>query len=122
PAQNNQVAGPPATPPATPPGTPPATEEQARIELMDRIERQVRLPEGADRLETYARSYAWQVATDGHRKVVAYYENLTSTPPGRRWVSERDFPGIADGGCGVVRFTYDPATQQVEQIACNGYA
>jgi hypothetical protein len=109
PAQNNQRASPTGT----------DTEQQA---IMDRIERDVRLPEGAGALSTYSRIYAWHEGKDGTRTVVGYYQNLLGTPPGRRWGTERDFPGIADGGCGVVRFSYDVATQRIENISCNGYA
>lgn len=113
PAQNNQAAAPPAVPSGA------DAEQQA---IMDRIERDVRLPEGAGALGSYARFYAWHEGKDGTRTVLGYYENLTGAAPGRRWVTERDFPLIADGGCGVVRFSYDVATQRFEQIGCNGYA
>ena len=112
PAQNNQ-AGPPRGLTAT------GSEQQ---QLMDRIEREVQLPQGAGPLASYARSYAWQQSNDGGRKVLGYYENLTGAAPGRRWVTERDFPGIMDGGCGVIRFSYDPATHRFENLSCNGYA
>ncbi len=114
PAQGNQNAPQPATPPNT--------EEQARIELMDQIERQVRLPEGAGRLETYASYYAWQPRDDGYRKVVAVYQNLTGERPGRHWVAENEFPVIMDGGCGVISLSYDVAAQRIEHVTCNGDA
>ena len=111
PAQRNQAAPQPATPPAT--------EAQAQIELMDQIERQVRLPEGASPLATYARFYAWQQRGDAIRKVVATYVAL-GEPPGRRWVEETDFPLIMDGGCSVITMSYNVTTQQVEHVSCNG--
>jgi hypothetical protein len=112
PAQNNQNAPLPATPPNT--------EAQAREELMDQIERQVRLPEGADPLASYERSYAWQQREDGLRKVVAVYENLTGAPPGRRWVADTDFPLVMDGACGFISLSYDLAAQRIEHVTCNG--
>ena len=113
PAQNNQGASPP-------PATPPNTEEQARIELMDRIEREIRLPEGAGPLASYARSYAWQQREDGFRKVVAVYDSLTGAAPGRRWVAETEFPLVMDGGCGLISLSYDVAAQRIEHVTCNG--
>ena len=114
PAQNNQGAPQSATPPNT--------EAQARLELMDQIERQVRLPEGAGPLASYARYYAWQQREDGFRKVVAVYENLTGAPPGRRWVADTEFPLVMDGGCGFISLSYDLAAQRVEHVTCNGEA
>ena len=112
PAQNNQ---------GTPqPATPPATEEQGRVALMDRIEREVRLPEGAGPLASYSRSYAWQQREDGLRKVVAVYDNLTGAAPGRRWVTETDFPLVMDGGCGLISLSYDVAARRIEHVTCNG--
>lgn len=116
PAQNNQT-GPQALQPD--PVTRPDVAQEA---LMDRIEREVQLPPRADALSSYARSYAWHQDKDGTRTVLGYYENLLGTAPGRRWVTERDFPGIADGGCGVITLVWDVAAQRIERISCNGYA
>ena len=113
PAQHNQVSAANA-----------ALREQAeRLDLMERIEREVRLPPGADPLSSYSHSYAWQQRADGVRKVAAFYESLTGNFRGmRRWTTEREFPMIADGGCGVVTFTYDVATHRFEDMRCNGVA
>lgn len=46
----------------------------------------------------------------------------SGAPPGRRWVSETDFPLIMDGGCGVITLSYNLAAQRVEHITCNGEA
>lgn len=113
PAQNNQSAIPPV-------GHSAAEAEQEQI--MARIEHDIRLPGEARALDTYARYYAWHQDKDGARTVVGYYENLTGAAPGRHWVTERDFPLIADGGCGVVSFSYNLASQRIEQVRCNGYA
>ena len=112
PAQNNEAAPQPAAPAA---GR--EAEQQA---IMERIERDVRLPEGASALASYSRAYAWQERGDGVRKVIAFYENLTGERPGRRWVTERDFPVIMDGGCGVISLSYDVAAQRIEHVSCNG--
>ncbi|WP_395612048.1 hypothetical protein [Allosphingosinicella sp.] len=113
PAQNNQVSAASAA----------LREEAERLDLMERIEREVRLPPGADPLSSYSHSYAWRQGPDGVRKVAAYYESLTGNFRGmRRWTTEREFPMIADGGCGVVTFTYDVATHRFEEMRCNGVA
>ena len=112
PAQNNQGAPQSATPPNT--------EALAREELMDQIERQVRLPAGAGPLASYARYYAWQQREDGLRKVVGVYVRLSGHPPGRSWVAENEFPLILDGGCAMITLSYDLAAQRVEHVTCNG--
>jgi len=114
PAQDNRNAPPAATPPNS--------EAQAREELMDRIERQLRLPEGAAPLASYARYYAWQQRGDDRRKVVAVYLGVGERTPGRRWVEETEFPLILDGGCGLVSLSYDLAAQRIEHVTCNGEA
>jgi hypothetical protein len=111
PAQNNRSASPAA---------PAATAEQEAI--MDRIERDVRLPRNADALASYARYYAWQQRSDGTRKVVAVWQSLTGERPGRHWVTESEFPVIMDGGCGVITLSYDVGAEQIEHVSCNGYA
>lgn len=117
PAQNN-LAGPGQPPQPDPVMRPDVTQDA----LMDRIEREVRLPGEARPLATYRRLYAWHEDKDGTRTVVGYYENLLGSPPGRHWVTESDFPLIADGGCGVIRLIWNVAAQRIEQINCNGYA
>lgn len=114
PAQNNRMGRQPAAQPDP--------EEQARLDLMARIERDVRLPERARPLASYARFYAWQQREDGIRKVVAVYEDVTGARPGRRWVTETDFPLIMDGGCSVISLSYDVAARRIEHVTCNGEA
>lgn len=111
-AQGSQAATPPVTPPAT------SAEQDA---IMDRIERDIRLPEGAGPLASYARFYAWQQREDDVRKVVAIYDGVTGAmPPGRRWVTETDFPLVMDGGCSIVTLSYNVAEQRIEHVTCNG--
>lgn len=101
---------------------PEATQEA----IMARIERDVRLPEGAAPLDSYARHYAWQQGRDGRRKVVAIYVSAplahgSGTPPGRDWVDdEAALPMIDDGGCDVISLRYDLVGQRIEQVVCNG--
>ena len=102
-----------------------AAERQQR-QIMRQIEQKVQLPAGAAKLEKYARYYAM----DGSRVVGTYitfvdprndYYNL---PTGQaRWINDhRNLPGISDGGCSVVNVLYDPKTQKVEEVSCNGLA
>ena len=113
PAQDNRSA---------PPSSGLNAVETEQAQLMDRIERAVRLPDGAGALSSYARYYAWQQREDGVRKVIAVYENLTGARPGRHWVAETELPVIMDGGCGVVSLSYDVAGQRIEHVSCNGVA
>jgi hypothetical protein len=102
-------------------------EERQHSQLMDQIEKQVRMPAGSRPLAEYARYYAF----DKRGRVVAIYTTLRepsyeslNLPAGqRRWVSHEDrLPGISDGGCGVVEVLFDPATEQVTRAECNGLA
>jgi hypothetical protein len=98
----------------------PTAEE---IAIMDRLEpRGLRMPRGAGPLSSYTRYYAWQARGDGARRVVAVWVNLAGEPPGRHWVTEREFPLIFDGGCSVITLSYDVATRYIEHITCNGDA
>ena len=115
PAQDNQNAPQSAAAPA---GSTNA-EQQG---IMDRIERDIRLPEGAGPLAAYARYYAWQERGDGVRKVIAVYARLSGHAPGRRWVTETQFPLILDGGCALIGLSYDVAAQRIEHVTCNGEA
>jgi hypothetical protein len=109
--------------PARPAQTPaaaaaaPTAEQEA---IMDRIEREVRLPEGADPLGAYLRYYALHQDGHGTRVVIGYY--VRSTSPGRRWVDETEQPMIDDGGCSIVQVVYDLATQSIQNAYCNGVA
>lgn len=92
--------------------------EQAAI--MDRIEREVRLPDGAGPLAAYGRYYAWQDRDDGISKVVAVYQR---EPDGaRHWVPETRLPLVMDGGCDIVSLSYDVAAERIEYVSCDGEA
>jgi hypothetical protein len=122
PAQNNQAVPKQALQPD--PVTRPDVAQEA---LMDRIERDVRLPEGAGPLASYVRSYAWQQSGDGVRKVAAVYvgeaiARQAKMAPGRHWVALDMLPVIMDGGCAIISLTWDIATQRIEHVGCNGVA
>ena len=127
-------------------------EDSRRTETMDRIERLVRLPDGAHPLDAYARFYA----DAGEGDVEAVYLIPIDFPGGpgetcsevtldlelveapcdftapdwadvtageRRWVDGvEQLPMISDGGCSVVEIRFDGVTGQVEQVACHGEA
>jgi hypothetical protein len=95
------------------------TAEQ--VAIMDRIEREVQLPQGAGPLGTYRRQYAWHEEANGKRMtVVAIYVRPGGTP-GREWLeNEADLPMIDDGGCGIVTLIYIVGTQRIQTVACNG--
>lgn len=88
--------------------------------LMDRIEAVLVMPRRSEPLASYQRLYSWEPREDGVRKVMGLYH--ARPEPGRRWVAANDMPVIMDGGCGVVTFTYDVATDRIEGIGCNGMA
>jgi hypothetical protein len=101
---------------------PAAVGGAAETVIMGRIERDIRLPHGAYPLAHYDRYYAWHGVQGGARTVVALYVGANGRAGTRRWVAQRDLPGIDDGGCDVVSFSYEPATQRIYDLGCNGYA
>ncbi|HTU12517.1 MAG TPA: hypothetical protein VMG08_16625 [Allosphingosinicella sp.] len=111
---NAQSAGPPAAPNAA--------DDAEREAIMDRIEREIRLPAGADPLASYERSYAWQERGDGVRKVIGVYLTPEGSNRGRRWVTEAELPLILDGGCSLVSLSYDVAAGRIDHVTCNGEA
>ena len=125
-------------------------EERDREAVMNQIEKQVQLPDGARPLREYARYYA-----EHEGEVVAVYmippndeirpgdgceellENLTTRevpcepmktdwamPAGeRRWFrSEQELPFINDGGCLQITVIFDRAKAVVKSADCNGMA
>jgi hypothetical protein len=127
-------------------------EHRQRDEIMNRIERTVRLPRGAHSLDEYARYYA--DAGEGDVKAIYLIPQIFSAAVGdtctdmtvdgasvevpcddtappwqevaageRRWLERvEQLPSILDGGCGVVEVLFDGATERVERVACNGDA
>ncbi len=124
-------------------------EDRKRDQLMDVIEAQVKLPQGARALSDYARHYA----VDEKGLIIAVYApgyrplgpeegceellpNMTTRPVPceefendrllagqRQWVSSPlKLPLINDGGCDVVNVVYNPEARKVESVSCNGPA
>jgi len=87
---------------------------------MDSIEKRVRMPPNAGRLNAYSRFYAQAE----HGRIMGVYvqdayEGLAIGK--RRWVrSAEDLPGIMDGGCYVVTVIYIPGKMTVPTAWCNG--
>lgn len=97
-------------------------EEQQREDLMDEIERMIRLPASSRSLQEYARYYTF----DEQRRVVGLYTTFpavlpNSVPAGERvWLEEPNrMPRIDDGGCGVVNVLFQPRTHRIEAAYCN---
>jgi hypothetical protein len=101
-------------------------DERHHVVLMDKVEKQVQLPEGSAPIGDYARYYAF----DDRQRVVAEYIMIVDTtnhtldvPAGkRRWVDVgSNLPSIRDGGCSVVTVLFDPKSNKVDAW-CNGVA
>lgn len=101
-----------------------------RDAVLDRIERDARLPSGAAPLSTYARYYA----ADDDGGVAAVYllavdSDHHSQPYDlaagrRRWISggQRNLPRILDGGCGVIELRADAQGTITQPPRCNAEA
>jgi hypothetical protein len=123
-------------------------EERKRQALMDKIEKQTRLPNGALPLDDYARLYA----DAGKGQVIAVYllpsviekaaaeqcEQLTSLNTSknvpcvaddvrkvkageRRWVSDQaQLPFEVAPGCQVITLGYDATRDRLDELSCVG--
>lgn len=110
--------------PATP-ATAPAANGGVDMATALKIERKVRLPEHAQTIEHYARFYYRDRQTPPGM-VSGYYVG-TDDPPFPTWPKagihlEAPNLGVADGGCFVIRLTYDPSKDAITSIRCNGFA
>jgi hypothetical protein len=85
-----------------------------------RIERGLRLPTGADPLQTYERYYTGTYK-GSRRLVLGALVGLQKLPRegSLAIVKPAEMPAIADAGCGVIWLTYDLAAQKVRSIRCN---
>lgn len=124
-------------------------EDGKEIRIMDQVERIVRLPTGARPIDQYARFYTYgedgevvavyllpssdipqsaqcEEITDEMHSQAASCPSVPG-PTGsvaageRRWVNDRHkLPLVTDGGCSVVNVRFNPATQKVNDVYCNG--
>jgi hypothetical protein len=122
-----------------------SVSDEPNSSVLDNVEAQVVLPRGSEPLSRYSRYYA--AGRDGH--VEAYYVmhspgdvdfvrdtcrrlktnvfpclpngNIALVPAGRRkWLSDyRKLPLMHGGGCGGIRFAYDPKTTRFSPLVCN---
>ena len=84
--------------------------------LMDKIERQVVMPKGAEPLSRYERYYYRRGG-----EVVGIYV-FGPRASGRRWVADRkNAPLVFDGGCSVVNVVFVVASGDI-RTHCNGLA
>jgi len=122
-------------------------EQHDRDQLTDRIESLVKLPEGAERLAYFARTYTF----DERGLVVGVFASGNFAPKlddicsemfedfssrevpcspefesdrllagQRQWVDGEDkLPLILDGGCDVITIIYDPKADKVVSANCN---
>jgi hypothetical protein len=87
------------------------------------VESRIVMPSGAfGPLVSYARYYAGE-RRSGRRVIVGELVRLTKapvSPPVLKVVGPADLPGIADGGCGVIQFTYDVSRKALSPLECGG--
>lgn len=99
--------------------------DRSHDETIEQIEKQVRLPDDAGPLASYARYY-----TRDADLVVGIY--ITFVDPRyrkydlarglSRWVDDpRDLPSLPDSGCSAVNVIYDPVARKIEHVACEGF-
>jgi hypothetical protein len=90
------------------------------------IEKKINLPQDAPGpLSSYERYYAWSF--DNGRKYIyaeyVYKKLLKSaeseTPSHIHAVAEDAIPSIANGGCGVITFYFDPRGDRTPSMLCN---
>jgi hypothetical protein len=87
--------------------------------LLDRIERQVRLPGNALPLKAYRRYYSLSKGTAGHpSQIIAIYVS-DGSPAGRQWVASADLPVVFGGGCHWVSVAYEVTRDRIVSVECN---
>src|SRR5471032_79553 len=91
-----------------------------------KLESIVRIPAGPGSapipLAQYQRYYTG-IVVHGRRMISGEFVVFGGQKPGIFPVGrEEDFPGIMDGGCGVVHLLYDIAAKRITEIGCNGVA
>ncbi|WP_430446601.1 hypothetical protein [Sphingorhabdus contaminans] len=119
------------------------SERTGSRQLVDQIEQSIKLPEGADEIQSYSRYYArhgdvvyaaYIVHSDGWREFVIEGCSLQGSDypcndpkfgviePGQfSWVEKRNHLPIRNGGgCSFVEIEYDVKQKTFVKIACNG--
>ena len=86
--------------------------------LVERLERRLVLPPGADALDTYAR--AWWVEEGRLIGFLVQPGMVPGLEAGRRVLSGPPDYDVLDGGCGVIHVRADAVSGQVESVVCNG--
>lgn len=119
-------------------------ENEPNARLIEAIEARVKLPAGAEPLQRYSRYYApgeggkvevlFTIHDQNFVKDVERFcdaetgfpcsaEGKSDLAPAgsRKWLGDaRHLPVSHGGGCGVIRFSYDPAAGAISAMECNG--
>ena len=86
------------------------------------LERTIRVPKDmGGPLNNFDRYYTG-LYRNGRKIVFVELLNLSERPPGQGVVHVArpgDVPMIADGGCSVIRLSYDPETKAFSDLQCN---
>ena len=90
------------------------------LDMIGKIESNIAMPKGARSLDAYARYYT-MYAEKGSQILHGVFV-LESKQSGVHIVERSKMPGVFDGGCLVVNFKYDLATDRVIEVFCNGVA
>lgn len=87
--------------------------------LVQDVERDLRLPAGANKLTSYDRYYAKEENSKG-RFIVGILQYKSAGTGEIRIAKPGALPIIFDGGCGVVRIRYSIDHKKLEMVECNG--
>lgn len=91
---------------------------EANVGAVDRLERTLVLPVGADPMADYAR--AWWM--EGHllHGLLVQPSMVQGLEAGRVLLPGPPPYDVLDGGCGVIHVVYNPTPMRVESLVCNG--
>ena len=119
-----------------------STQKNSRAALMDEIESSIRLPSGAEPLESYARYYTEhngsvlgaytteieaprpsnygceELGLKGGSTKVACPALADARPGERRWVKFEDYPAVAGKNCTAIQLEFDPRAKIITYLAC----
>ncbi len=114
---------------ATLAATPSWTPDRATIDKLEaspRLNDLLKFSNGRQPIVAEYERYYYPYLVDGHRMIRGEFVvpfGSKMKPAGVYIVSsEKEFPIIFDGGCGIVNLVYDVEKAQLVSLACNGLA
>lgn len=98
-----------------------SSSEKRLARLVSEMEKNIKLPAGAHKFESYDRYYA-NDSVDGSQVIAGLFRYNPSERGKIFLVSNRSLPRVFDGGCNIIHLRYSKLQNRVESIECTGEA